>query len=458
MKKTIERVAALLCVMLLCVQSFAAYADETLHEAATGIIQWKKQAVEADGDLLSSLCASAGSSSTDWYAMAIGRMGVEPGDAYLAALRAYVEARYRTANRLDAKRATEWHRIALTVLALGGDPTAFGTDADGEPINLIADGTYDRARTASLGAQGVNGYIWALLTLDAGHFEVPEGATDTRASMMAAIGEKQLENGGIALDGKTASVDITAMAVTALAPYYTETAQPSARETVDRALAYLAERQNAEGDFSSFGQPNAESTAQVLIALCALGIDPATDERFIKEGHTVTDGLMAYRTASGGFAHTRSGGANSMASEQTLCALNALERFRAGAQAFYDMTEKADVQPIAPSATEATKVTDAPSTTSSTTAEANTQSTTPLTTVEVGVQPEMSSTSADTDVSSTAAAMTTQPATLPTTAEADAPHKSKQTLVWTFVGIGGAAAMAAAIVYWRRRAGREQSK
>ncbi len=452
MKNPIRRAAAFLCVVLLCVQPFAAgasYTDAELHEAAAGIVMWKKQAVGAEGELLVSLSPSAGSSAVDWYAMAVGRMGAETGDGYLAALRRYVEECYRTADRLDAKRATEWHRIALTVLALGGDPTAFGTAADGTPIDLIADGTYNRARTAPLGAQGVNGYIWALLTLDAGHFDVPAGAADTRASMIAAIGEKQLESGGVTLDGKAASVDLTAMAVTALAPYYADTAYPSVRETIDRALGYLAARQNAEGDFSSFGQPNAESTAQVLIALCALGIDPATDERFIKEGHTVTDGLMTYRRANGGFAHIRSGDANSMASEQTLCALNALERFRAGERAFYDMTGKHAAPPTPPSTTAD------PVTPPSTAAEPTTRPTVPSVTDVADEQPTTETTT-QTTASASEPSMTAWTTTLPTTTTDDAPPTNRSMFLWIGMGIVGAAAAAVAVVIvYRRRTGKE---
>lgn len=446
MKRYAKHFAAWFFAALLCVQSFTAgafYTDDALHKAAAGIVEWKKETVGAGGDLLtSSFCQSAGSSAADWYAMALGRMGTESGERYLSALRDYVESRYRTENRLDAKRATEWHRIALTVLALGGDPTAFGTDADGVPIDLVADGTYNRARIAPLGAQGVNGYIWALLTLDAGHFTVPEGAVDTRASMIAAIGENQLENGGVALDGKIASVDVTAMAVTALASYYADEAYPSVRETIDRALAYLSARQNPEGDFSSFGQPNAESTAQVLIALCSLGIDPTADGRFVKEGHTVIDGMMAYRTADGGFAHVRSGNANSMASEQVLCALNAWERLHTGAQTFYDMRPRA-VEPPPSSSTAA----------------------------EAAAKPETSSAEATANTASTASSPAQPPTTAPSTEVATAPSLPTTTIEeaektetmpqspagfwWICVISVGAAAIVAGVVY-RRHRGKER--
>lgn len=53
-------------------------------------------------------------------------------------------------------------------MALGADPTCFGRNPQGQPIDLIADGTYAWDTTSSLGTQGLNSWIFALITLDAG--------------------------------------------------------------------------------------------------------------------------------------------------------------------------------------------------------------------------------------------------------------------------------------------------
>ena len=76
--------------------------------------------------------------------------------------------------------------------------------------------------------------------------------------------------------------------------------------------------QNADGGFSSWGSENAESCAQVLLALNALGLDD--DSRFVKNGHSVLDALLTYQNADGGFCHERGGETNLMASEQAACA------------------------------------------------------------------------------------------------------------------------------------------
>lgn len=76
------------------------------------------------------------------------------------------------------------------------------------------------------------------------------------------------------------------------------------RQAVDAALTVLSALQLDTGDFISWGTQNVESTCQVAVALCSLGIDPASDSRFIKNGNTLIDGIMRYRHESGGFVHS----------------------------------------------------------------------------------------------------------------------------------------------------------
>ena len=85
---------------------------------------------------------------------------------------------------------------------MGGDPTNIGTDENGLPINLIADGTYDRGKTTPLGRQGINGWIWGLITLDSMRYNIPDGAYYTRDDIIIEILRQQLSDGGFALSGK----------------------------------------------------------------------------------------------------------------------------------------------------------------------------------------------------------------------------------------------------------------
>ena len=55
----------------------------------------------------------------------------------------------------------------------------------------------------SPGKQGINGWIFGLLTLDSLRYQVPEGAAETRESILISILEKQLADGGFSLNAST---------------------------------------------------------------------------------------------------------------------------------------------------------------------------------------------------------------------------------------------------------------
>ena len=330
--------AALLLALTLCVTAFGdslSYGDVV----ASIVSAEKAQLGIADGAaLLTEENFPAGSSVPDWTALAMARAGIADDYAgYLVRLQAYVERQYAENGGLHAVKATEYHRIALTAAALGGDPTAFGTKPDGTAIDLVAEGTYNW-QGDDLGGQGLNGWIFALLTMDAVGAEVPADARYSREDMLDAIVSAQLPEGGFALGGGEMDVDITAMALQALAPY-----REQYPEVIDAALNALSAAQAANGGFESWGAQSSESCAQVLLALCALDVDPETDERFQKDEGSVIDALLAFRLADGSFAHQLGGQADAMAGEQAMQALTAMALRQQGAGRFFDLT---DVHPI----------------------------------------------------------------------------------------------------------------
>ena len=370
-----------LCAIILCITTllgaqivapFSAYAAEqsTVYSIATDIINWKKSTVgsNADGYLMNDgFLSLAGTTPGDWYPIGLGRLGITDNQTgYLAVINENVQERYQTAEKLDRTKATEWHRISLAVLASGGDPRHMGVNGE---IDLIADGTYNRGLTVSPGRQGINGWIWGLIALDSKRYEVPSDAVNTREDFIVEILRTQRTDGGFALTGEVSDVDITAMAIQALAPYYnSETVyfytssvvktsegayaecSKTVREVIDESVAWLSSVQFSDGDFSSWGMQNVESTAQVLVALSTLGVDALHDSRFIKNGNTVLDGILKYRLSNGGFVHSFTydpdnptslpDQANTMASEQVLYALVSLWRYQNGMRSLYDMRDE----------------------------------------------------------------------------------------------------------------------
>lgn len=166
--------------------------------------------------------------------------------------------------------------------------------------------------------QGINGAIFALLALDSGDYPAADGV---REALVENILSRQLSDGGFAFSGERADPDITAMALCALAGY---TEQPTVAEAVERAVETLSRLQNDNGGFSSYGEENAESCAQVILALAALDIAP-DDERFVKNGASALDALLSYQLSDGSFAHTASGDFNAMATYQAYAALTAVQ-------------------------------------------------------------------------------------------------------------------------------------
>lgn len=332
--------AALLLALTLCVPAFGetpSWGDLAMDVA---VAQRAERGIADNQPLLTEDAFPAGSSVSDWTALAMARAGIADDYAgYLARLQAYVERQYAENGGLHAVKATEYHRIALTAAALGGDPAAFGAKPDGTAIDLVAEGTYNWQGEEDLGGQGLNGWIFALLTMDAVGAEVPADARYSRQDMLDAIVSAQLPDGGFSLGGGTMDVDITAMALQALAPY-----REQYQEVIDAALSALSAAQTVTGGFESWGAQSSESCAQVILALTALNIDPTADERFQKNQRNVVEALMDFRLSDGGFAHEKDGPLDAMACEQAMQALTAMELRQQGEGRFFDLTAAHPVQ------------------------------------------------------------------------------------------------------------------
>ncbi len=83
---------------------------------------------------------------------------------------------------------------------------------------------------------------------------------------------------------------LTAKSVQALAPYQD---RKDVSAAIDKALDYLSEQQLPSGGFLKYGAEDVEEDAAVLEMLAALDISP-DDERFVKNGNTVPDGMMGW--------------------------------------------------------------------------------------------------------------------------------------------------------------------
>lgn len=282
-----------------------------------------------------------GSSSGEWAVLALARGNADVlnsyYDGYYDRVVAYVRDNI-SSGKLNADKSTDNARIALALTAIGEDPTSVGGH---NLLTALDDVTYDLK-------QGINGPIWALIALDSKNY-----TSSSRDQLIKAILDNRTSEGGWALDGNATDVDMTAMAIQALAPYYNKSNE-TVKAAVDTALTWLSTKQSSDGGFSSWGNANAESCAQVIVALSALNIDADTDSRFVKNGHSALENLLTFEQADGSFLHTLPGSDkdnNQMSSEQGTYALVAYDRFKTGKNSLYNMTdavkrENADAQAV----------------------------------------------------------------------------------------------------------------
>lgn len=272
----------------------------------------------------------SGSIGGEWKALGLVRSGRDvPGvDDYYASVVEYVKKYVDAQERLDDK-PTENARIILALTAIGKDVTSVGGHNLLKGLNSMD----------FIKSRGNNGPIWTLLALDS--YDYATSGDVTRDKLVEAILAAQLPDGSWPLirSKKTGDIDMTAMAIQALAPYYSKNG--TVKTAVDKALNFLSDAQTQDGGFAENvgGTNSSESAAQVLVALCAMKIDPMTDSRFIKNNHTVLDALCSYYVTGGGFKHEAIGTFNGMATEQGYYALAAYYRMKADKTFLYDMSD-----------------------------------------------------------------------------------------------------------------------
>ena len=261
--------------------------------------------------------------------LGLARSGITVPYDYFANLSEYVKKSIKPGERLHRLYASDNAKVILTLTALGKD----ASDVAGHDLF----GVFNDLEFMQ--SQGINGLSWTLLALDCHGYELPEGYV-TREELIDSMLEQQHEDGGFSLGVVyvNSDPDITAMTLQSLAPYYDKDERVKA--SVDRALAWLSAKQNIWGAFGSIDGSSSESCAQVLVALTALGIDPDTDERFIKNGWTVVDALSSFGVSGGGFKHVPSNTAlNGLATLQGYYSLAAYYRFKEGKTSLYDMSD-----------------------------------------------------------------------------------------------------------------------
>ena len=300
------RILALLLCLLLALPLAAGAQEPAAEDYLTGVLEFKatQSGAENVSDWVATGLPSAMGAGGEWYALALAQTGGYDLSACRAALLDYLAD-------ATVRSATTRQKYALTLLATDG--TADFVTA------TLAD---------SIGKQGLMSWAWGLHLLNNGCVSPELTADDCIKTLL----ELRKADGGWAVTGNYGDADATAMVLQSLVPHWDKAEVASA---IEDALAFLSARQTEKGGYASYGVENAESVAQVIIALCALNIDPAADTRFIKDGTSPLDALLAYRLADGSFAHVIGGAYSESATVQAVLALTAYQRFLAGEGSLY---------------------------------------------------------------------------------------------------------------------------
>ena len=276
----------------------------------------------------------------EWAVLGLARAGVELSDAYIQAyydkVVAYVKANIGSDGVLADPEShnptvTDNERIILALTAIGKDPANVG----GKNL-LAALQNKDIMQVTNTSDTDINGLVFGLLALNSGNY------TQDSYWLVQAILTQQNADGSWSASADTkpvGDVDMTAMALQALAPYCNEGDDTTVNAAVDKALQWLSAK------YKGTGYTSAESCAQVVVALSALQLNANSDSSFVKtvDGAptSVLGDLLRYYLGEGqGFKHAASGKtADQKATEQALYAMAAYERYCQRTKALYDMTD-----------------------------------------------------------------------------------------------------------------------
>ena len=236
----------------------------------------------------------------DWLIKGLYHSGAEVPESYYNHYYDNVRAAVKSQKGiLSEDHYTEYERLIICLATIGKD----FTDIEGYDMRPFLDDYY------KIEQQGSNAASYALVASNVGGFPL-----ENEERYIDLILKETGETNAMGAQGLS---DYTAMAAEALSFY-------KGRENVDafleEAVTFLSEAQNENGALN-----NCEATAECIMALTQLGINPLEDERFVKNGNTLEDGLLTFYLGNGSFFHDEElKEADPLSTEKALLALDAL--------------------------------------------------------------------------------------------------------------------------------------
>ena len=262
-------------------------------------------------EILENIAATYTNNTDEWTVMDMG---------------AYENYAPQTENKLKDEARQTFINSAIKTIK---DPTgSFDTAIDKAVLGLVAIGKNPEllysvnSNTPISAIEKLNGVekstsAWsAPYTLSV--YNQGEYNTDSyETTLVDAFLESQQDDGSWDEWGR---IDTTANVIAGLS-FYKDS--PEVRDAIDKAVNYLSTQQTENGTFSDgYSGPNSNSTAMVIIGLCAAGVDLVNDTRFINNGNNIIDGLLSFLVADkNGFGYTDNASINPYSTEQAFRAL-----------------------------------------------------------------------------------------------------------------------------------------
>ena len=307
MKQILKKTTIALLAILFLAGAFPLHAaeyKETELRQEISLLQMQKYNARDTQEWIDTLAETAGDGN-EWYVYALAASGIALDYS------AYARALNDLTTQKNVASASTRQKYAMILLACG-----YTSDF------------VETTQNDSLGKLGIMSYIFGLHLATNGF--APDGVSADE--IVDTILTLRRADGGFSVTGEVSDVDVTAMALQALAPY---AHRSDVSAVIDDCLALLSEKQTENGGFVAYGVENPESASQVIVTLCTLGIDPLTDARFIKNGSTALDAILRFRLENGGFSHVMGENENANATMQVFLATTALDNLRQGGNSLY---------------------------------------------------------------------------------------------------------------------------
>lgn len=314
MKKSVKIISLLLSlVMLFSISAFALSAEQ-MSDRVIGWLQKNITVEEAAKE-------NKIDSYLDWTVFATARADC---DSYAKAYKSYIGS--AVSENFDSFYLSDYARLALTAMSVGLNPKDIGGK---NLLDAIAQTDYSTEMYTG-------GLFYALIALNAADY-----AEESQQKILNVILDSQRDDGGfnsyVKVDPAaywtvSGDPDSTGMALQAIAAYKDSEKVKSA---IEEAVDFAKTAQLSDGGFGSWGV-SAESTSQILMGLCAVGIDPLGAD-FTKGTNNMLTALSSFINEDGG-ARCWDGSSNIMTSYQLLMGVEAYERFAENEEGLYELS------------------------------------------------------------------------------------------------------------------------